>query len=96
MYEDEGRGASRWTPRTMEVHGADPFMRNIALTAPYMHDGSMTTLDEGDRPLHERRVGHPEPKSGRSAIHAFIAGTQRPARSSRGSLTDERPIDQVP
>ncbi len=38
-YEVTGTPADRWRYRT-------PTLRNIALTAPYMHDGSMTTLEQ--------------------------------------------------
>ncbi len=33
-----GRQADRWSYRT-------PGLRNVALTAPYMHDGSLPTLE---------------------------------------------------
>jgi cytochrome c peroxidase len=38
-YEVSGDPADRWKYRT-------PTLRNVALTAPYMHDGSMATLHE--------------------------------------------------
>jgi cytochrome c peroxidase len=38
-YEVTGDPADRWKYRT-------PTLRNVALTAPYMHDGSLRTLDE--------------------------------------------------
>jgi len=39
LYEITGRPEDRWKYRT-------PSLRNIALTAPYMHDGSIATLEE--------------------------------------------------
>ena len=39
VYEVTGRPADVWKYRT-------PSLRNVALTAPYMHDGSMATLDD--------------------------------------------------
>jgi cytochrome c peroxidase len=38
-YEVTGDPADRWQYRT-------PTLRNVALTAPYMHDGSIATLRE--------------------------------------------------
>lgn len=38
-YEATGRPEDRWRFRT-------PSLRNVALTAPYMHDGGFATLDE--------------------------------------------------
>jgi cytochrome c peroxidase len=38
LYELTGRPADRWKYRT-------PSLRNVALTAPYMHDGSLPTLE---------------------------------------------------
>ena len=51
-YEVTGRAADKWRYRT-------PSLRNVALTAPYMHDGSIATL-EGSRLLRKwwwRRSG---------------------------------------
>lgn len=39
LYEITGNPDDRWKYRT-------PSLRNVALTAPYMHDGSMATLEE--------------------------------------------------
>ena len=38
-FEVSGNDADRWAYRT-------PGLRNVALTAPYMHDGSLATLEE--------------------------------------------------
>tara|TARA_B100000683_G_C12059187_1_gene377925 strand:- start:141 stop:500 length:360 start_codon:yes stop_codon:yes gene_type:complete len=38
-YEVTGREADKWRYRT-------PSLRNVALTGPYMHDGSIATLEE--------------------------------------------------
>jgi cytochrome c peroxidase len=55
LYNVDGRGAypsnntglAEFTgqPRDMGAHKA-PSLRNVALTAPYMHDGSITTLED--------------------------------------------------
>jgi len=39
LYEITGNSADRWKYRT-------PSLRNVTLTAPYMHDGSITTLEK--------------------------------------------------
>ena len=39
-YEATGNTADRWRYRV-------PSLRNVAITAPYMHDGSMASLGEG-------------------------------------------------
>ncbi|MDX1384843.1 MAG: cytochrome c peroxidase, partial [Thermoanaerobaculia bacterium] len=49
-YEVTGRVADRWRYRT-------PSLRNVALTAPYMHDGSLATLEDVVR--HYDRGGEP-------------------------------------
>ena len=51
-YPDNNRGIFTFTlkPEDMGRFKA-PTLRNIAVTAPYMHDGSIATLDERDRPL---------------------------------------------
>jgi cytochrome c peroxidase len=72
-----------------------PTLRNIALTAPYMHDGSLPTL--------EAVIAHfasgGQPHSNRSpAVTGFILDAQQQADliAFLHALTDERPIDQVP
>ena len=71
-----------------------PTLRNIALTAPYMHDGTLSSLEEVVD--HFARGGEPAPNKSplvtgfelteqdRSDLVAFL-----------NALTDERPIDQV-
>ncbi|UJR83473.1 methanobactin export MATE transporter MbnM [Sandaracinus amylolyticus] len=55
LYNVDGRGGYPETNRGLYDHTADPrdmgrfrapSLRNIELTAPYMHDGSIATLDE--------------------------------------------------
>lgn len=52
-YEVTQNPADRWRYRT-------PSLRNVALTAPYMHDGSMASLTEVVR--HYNRGGFPHPE----------------------------------
>ena len=55
LYDVDGRGAYPLSNQGLIEHTGDPrdmgrfkppTLRNIALTAPYMHDGSMATLDD--------------------------------------------------
>lgn len=68
-----------------------PTLRNVAVTAPYMHDGSMTTLDEVVR-FYERggRLIESGPDAGDGRLnpnkHAFVAGF---------TLTDEERADLI-
>ncbi len=72
-----------------------PTLRNIARTAPYMHDGSMATL--GAVIDHFASGGLPHPNK-----HPAMTGFNLdPAQQAEliaflHALTDERPIDQVP
>lgn len=68
-----------------------PSLRNVAVTAPYMHNGSIATLDEAiDAELYYRglKLGHPIVLSARerSDLRAFLnslsSPTAQPARSS--------------
>ena len=45
IYTDNGLGEQTLSPSDNGVFKI-PFLRNIALTAPYMHDGRFTTLEE--------------------------------------------------
>jgi cytochrome c peroxidase len=45
VYQDSGRARATHLPEDRAVFKV-PTLRNIALTAPYMHDGSMATLEE--------------------------------------------------
>ena len=44
-YEDEGRSRFTQKPEDLALFKV-PTLRNIELTAPYMHDGSISTLEE--------------------------------------------------
>lgn len=44
-YEDQGMGENTQNPNHMGVFKV-PFLRNVELTAPYMHDGRFATLEE--------------------------------------------------
>lgn len=72
-----------------------PTLRNIALTAPYMHDGSMATLEEVIDFLATGGLPHPNRDT---EMRSFALSPQDKADliAFLRALTDERPIDQVP
>jgi cytochrome c peroxidase len=49
-----------------------PSLRNVAKTAPYLHDGSVQRLDEMIRIMAEYQLGIPVGDAQVSAIHAFL------------------------
>lgn len=93
-YADPGRERITLQPSDIGKFKT-PSLRNIALTAPYMHDGSLTTLDAvldffatGGLP-HANR--DPE-------MQSFALSPEEKADmiAFLRALTDERAIDQVP
>ncbi|MDB4988240.1 MAG: Methylamine utilization protein mauG, partial [Myxococcaceae bacterium] len=47
LYPRDNRGLYEFTRRAADMgRFRTPSLRNVTLTAPYMHDGSMATLDE--------------------------------------------------
>lgn len=64
-----------------------PSLRNVIHTAPYMHDGSMTTLDEVID--HFSRGGYPHPNRSESMVPFQIGPSERAAlKAFLGSLSD--------
>ncbi len=49
-----------------------PSLRNIALTAPYLHDGSVATLDEMIKLMGKHQLGRLIPPQDRDKITAFL------------------------
>lgn len=49
-----------------------PGLRNVALTAPYFHDGSAKTLEEAIAVMAKYQLGRPMPKFDLDAISAFL------------------------
>lgn len=71
-----------------------PTLRNIALTAPYMHDGSMATLEEVI--AHFNSGGLPDPGKHPSMVPLGLdPGQQQDLAAFLRSLTDERSLDIV-
>ena len=93
-YADEGRERISLDP---EDNGKfkTPTLRNIALTAPYMHDGAMATLEE----VVGHFAGGGRPHAAKSTAmrnFAMTAEERADLLAFLHALTDERPIDQVP
>lgn len=71
-----------------------PTLRNIALTAPYMHDGSMTSLEQVID--HFNSGGNQDSNKDRlMAPLQLTPGEKRDLIAFLLSLTDERTLDQV-
>jgi len=68
-YPSEATGAHRVTGRAEDM-GAfrAPTLRNVALTAPYMHDGSIATLEEA---IDHYAAGGRAPRGGASAADSL-------------------------
>ena len=49
-----------------------PSLRNIELTAPYFHDGSVKTLKEAIVKMYEHQLGVPNKKKGVEDVEAFL------------------------
>lgn len=72
-----------------------PSLRNVALTAPYMHDGGMATL--GEVIDHFASGGLPHANRSTLLQPFTLTATERDALIAfLRSLTDERKLDQVP
>ena len=69
--DDPGRFAVTRIPRDRGVFRV-PSLRNVALTAPYFHDGRAATLDEAVRIMGRRQLGRELSAEDRSAIVAFL------------------------
>ncbi len=66
-------GLKNFTKKDDDLHKFKvPTLRNIELTAPYMHDGTVTTLDESVRIMGVYLSGMDIPKNDRDLIVAFL------------------------
>lgn len=94
VYTDEGRGRITLDPAD-DGKFMVPTLRNIALTAPYLHDGSLATLGEVVDHFISGGVGHPNQSP---HVRPFTLTSQERSDllAFLNALTDERPIDQVP
>ena len=84
--------SSRAGPRTWAA-SRPPSLRNVALTAPYMHDGSIATLEAGGRALRGgRSQRHRRPTCGSGATR--VCRTRSPAERQRaGNLATSGAVE---
>lgn len=71
---NEDRGRAAITGEDADLHRFKvPSLRNVVLTAPYFHDGSVETLDEAINLMAELQLGRTIPADDRALIAAFLA-----------------------
>lgn len=68
---DDGRIAFTYDPRKLHRFKV-PNLRNVEMTAPYLHDGTVTSLDEAVRIMGIYLVGMDISKSDRDSIVLFL------------------------
>lgn len=93
QYSDPGRERISLDPADLGKFKV-PTLRNVALTAPYMHDGAMATLEEVVDHFASGGLDHPQKDP---AVRAFSLDAQQRADliAFLHALTDERPIDPI-
>ncbi len=69
--EDNGRFKQTQTERDRHRFKV-PGLRNIELTAPYFHDGSMATMDDAVRAMAKYQLGIDLPQQEVDKIVAFL------------------------
>lgn len=92
-YADPGRERITFQPSDKGKFKV-PTLRNIALTAPYMHDGAMATLDEVIDHFESGGVDHPN-KSTILTTFALTPEERVDLIAFLSALTDDRSLDQV-
>lgn len=92
--EDNGRERITLDPAD---HGKfkTPTLRNVARTAPYMHDGSLATLEAVVQHFNTGGPGHPNLDPLVIPLH-LSAEQQQDLVAFLRSLNDEAPLDRVP
>jgi cytochrome c peroxidase len=68
---DEGRFRVSKRPEDLHVFKV-PSLRNVALTAPYFHDGSAATLEEAVDVMFRYQLGRPAPAQDKALIVKFL------------------------
>ena len=84
---DKGRLLVTKKPEDTHVFRV-PSLRNVALTAPYFHDGAVPTLDEAIQLMGTMQLGRDIPSADRQDIAAFLkslTGKQFEPAAARGS-----------
>lgn len=87
-YADPGRARLTHDPKDSGAFKT-PSLRNVELTAPYMHDGSLTTLDEVLEHFASGGVAHPR-RDTLMVPFQWDEGEKEHLLSFLYSLTDER------
>jgi len=68
---DKGRFNITKDPKNLHEFRVPP-LRNVALTAPYFHDGHAQTLEEAIRIMAKYQLGRPMPEADLASIAAFL------------------------
>jgi len=84
LKDDQGRFAATKNPADRHMWRV-PTWRNVALTAPYFHNGAVATLDEAVRVMAKTQLDKTLPEDDVKAVVAFL-----------GSLTGEFPNITMP
>ena len=72
-YNSDDEGLKGFTSKDEDLHKFKvPILRNIALTAPYFHDGSFQTLDEAVRAMARYELGKKLSSAEVNSIVAFL------------------------
>ena len=72
-YNSDDEGLKGFTSKDEDLHKFKvPILRNIALTAPYFHDGSFQTLDEAMRAIARYELGKKLSSAEVDSIVAFL------------------------
>lgn len=73
VYNDDDKGLFGFTNNELDLHKYKvPTLRNIALTAPYMHDGSVETLEEAVRTMMRFQTGTKQDQTEINQIVKFL------------------------
>lgn len=80
-YADKGVGGITNKPGDMDIFKV-PFLRNIALTAPYMHDGRFATLEDVVEHYNSGVQMHPN-------LHNFLKHPHNPNQPKRLNLSSQ-------
>lgn len=72
-YNDDDKGLAGFTGNEADLHKFKvPTLRNISQTAPYFHDGSMTTIEEAVNAMFRFELGREATETETSQISAFL------------------------
>ena len=66
-----------------------PSLRNVTETAPYLHDGSVATIEEAIRIMGRHQLGHDMPGDEEAALLAFLQSRTSPSLADGTHALDE-------